>query len=155
MQKFFFALSLVFLISLKCQAARIAIAPADNRVSIPDVITIYSEWIKDKGNKYDLNLTINNAHQKGIIVLLKEMHCFRGAVEGELKHTFFNTGERTIDFKRGQSKSMTLVCHLKSKGEGNYRIVLDQVYENASGDRKTIGKELAKAVDWHVRIAAD
>jgi len=88
-------------------------------------------------------------------VLLKEMQCYRGGLRGELAHTFFNTGERTINFARGQEKSFNLICKLGEKASegGEYRIVVGSVYENASGDGKTIGKVLKKDVEWKVRIA--
>jgi hypothetical protein len=143
----------VFLVCSYSFAGKVDIAVSDNKVTKAGIISLYAEWVKDKGKKYDIGFNIRNESDKGIIVLLSEMRCYRGKEEGVLKHTFFNTGEKTINFRSGELKSMTLVCRLTTKEEGEYRITVGHVYANASGDGKTLGKELLKNVEWKVRIA--
>jgi hypothetical protein len=134
-------------------AGRTDIAESDNKVTKPGVISLYAHWVKDKGKKYDIGYNMKNEHDKGIIVLLSEVHCYRGSSQGQLKHTFFNTGERTINFGAGELKSFNLVCQLGAENKGEYKITVGNVYENASGDGKTMGKVLAKDVVWKVKIA--
>lgn len=148
-------ISLLGFCSLTSFAGRTEIAAQDNKVTKPGVITIYADWVKNKGKKYDINMTFINEHDKGIIILIKEMRCSKGKRDGEIKHTFFNTGERTIDFGAGQKKQFNLVCVLGEKAEGPYQVRVANVYENASGDGKTMGKVLAKNVEWKVNIAED
>jgi hypothetical protein len=140
--------------SVPCLAGKVEISPADNKVTIPGVVTLYGEWIKEKGKKYDLSFAIQSEAPKNIIIQLSDMHCSHGDMQGELEHTFFNVGEKVINFKPHELKKFTFVCKIGSKVEtGEYKIVVDTVYENASGDGKTLGKGLAKEVEWKVRIA--
>jgi hypothetical protein len=104
--------------------------------------------IKDKGAKYDIKFAISNLSDKNIIILLSEMSCYRGHMMGILKHTFFNTGERTIDFKAGQMKEFKMVCDYGSKMKGDYKISIRKVYENPNGDGATKGKVITENIDW-------
>lgn len=143
-------------VSLSAFAGKVDIAESDNKITVPNVISLSAEWIKDKGKKYDIHFKMHNEHSKPIVVLLSEMTCYRGGMLGELAHTFFNTGERTIDFGAGQLKAFNLVCKIGEKGGkngGEYSIKLANVYENPSGDGKTLGKVLKTNVEWKVRIA--
>lgn len=114
------------------------------------VLTIRAAEVKDKGKKYDvIGLSLTNETEKNIIVLLNDLICYRGNVQGTVKHTFFNTGERTIDMGARQKKSFNIVCKLGEKVKaGDYRIVVARVYDNPSNDRRTTGKEIAKDVEW-------
>lgn len=111
-------------------------------------IVIWASWVKPKGDKYDLNLNIENTTSDFVIVFLSDLACFQGDQKGDLKHTFFNTGERTIDFGPHQHKDFNAVCRLASDGVGDYRIVVGSVFSNPSHDRKTSDKEIAKNVEW-------
>ena len=146
---------LVVLVPTLSHASKIDIAPEGNRLTKAGLVSLWSDWIKNKGKKYDISFHIKNESEKPIIIMLGEMHCFRGSVEGELKHTFFNTGEKTINFRGSETKNFTLVCQLDEKLKGDYRILVKQVYENAGGDGKTLGKVLGKDLDWKVSIAGE
>src|SRR4051794_17629104 len=75
----------------------------ENKMEAKGVMTMTVAWIKDKSKKFDINVTIRNDNNtSGIIIFLHDMGCQRGGVTGSLKHTFFNTGERTIDFRPNQ-----------------------------------------------------
>lgn len=121
----------------------------ENQMVAKGVLTAYVGWIKDKGGKFDLNLSIHNEDgDKGLIVFLSDMGCERGKVRGELKHTFFNTGERTIDFKPNQTKSFNLVCKVEGKTAGDFKLSINRAYDNPSLDGKTVGKVIAKNLTW-------
>ena len=83
--------------------------------------------------------------------MMGEIQCYHGASQGVLKHTFFNTGERTIDFAPTETKSFNAVCDLQGeKGTGDFRIVIGSVYSNAAGDGKTRGELLAKDIELKI-----
>jgi len=106
-------------------------------------------WIKDKGNKYDLKLSLKNTTNTPTIVYLHDLECFKNNVRGELKHTFFNTGERTIDFKSGQMKSFNMVCNLGGDVRGkDFKIAVSTIYDNPSGDGKSSGKKVDGPIVW-------
>lgn len=143
-----------FSLSFAAHAGKIEISESDNRVTVPGVISLSAEWVKDKGKKYDVHFKMRNEHDKPIIVLFREMQCWRGSLIGELKHTFFNTGEKTIDLHRAEMKEMNLVCRLSEEAKGGeYRLVVGSVYENASGDGHSLGKVLKHNITWQVMIA--
>lgn len=150
-----YVLTLSFILSVCSYAGRIDISPEGNRLTKAGIVSLWADWIKNKGEKYDIGFHIRNEGEKPIIIMLRGMRCYRGGGEGELKHTFFNTGEKTIDFRAGETKKFTLVCEIGEKYKGDYRIVVGRVYENTGGDGKTLGKVLAKDVDWKVSIAED
>ena len=111
-------------------------------------VAVWTNWLKDKGKKFDLQFNIQNEGKKDIIILLSDMSCFHGSVAGTLKHTFFNTGERTIDIHPGQLKSFNLVCNMGGESQGDYKILISRVYENPNGDGKTRGKAIVNDLEW-------
>ncbi len=122
---------------------------AQSEAKVDGVISVWPSWIKDKGKKFDLQLNIVNLDQKqGIIVMLQDMSCKRGDIVGTLKHTFFNTGERTIDLKPGQAKSFNMVCTLPAIVKGDYLVTFGKVYANPKLDGYTQGPVLAQSLVW-------
>ena len=101
-----------FLLTQASWAGRIQLSPAANKVQKKNVIAVWAEWVKDKGEKFDVRLGIQNIGDTPMIVLLRDIGCTKGKSKGNMKHTFFNTGEKTIDFQGGETKTMNLVCRL-------------------------------------------
>lgn len=118
------------------------------KVNRKGVLSVTSRWIKDKGHKFDINLEIENLNKAPIIVYLRDIKCQRGDRGGHLKHTFFNTGERTIDFTEGEIKNFKLVCDHAQKAEGPFKITIKKVYSNPDGDGESRGKVIAKDIVW-------
>jgi len=136
-------------VAFQASASEKFIPDPENQMKAKDIVTASVPWIKDKGGKFDVSLTIHNENpEKGMIIFLNDMGCFRGKVRGELKHTFFNTGERTIDFKPNETKTFTLVCRVSGETRGDFRLTMSKVYSNPSMDGKTIGKVIAKDLAW-------
>ncbi len=150
----FLAATLGFLLVMAC-AGKKEIIPTQSSKVLGGVITMNAEWIKDKGKKFDLRLAISNESKKPIIILLGEMRCSRGDSQGQLVHTFYNTGERTIDFRIGQRKTFNMVCKYGAKSKGDYKITVGQVYEDKWGDGVTKGKVLATNLEWSMPETKD
>ena len=151
MKHLFVAVSLLGLMA--CGGKKVVMTEG-NQAKADGVLGMTVAWVKDKGSKYDIRLTLTNERdEEGVIVYLHDVHCYKGALKGEAKHTFFNTGERTIDFKPGESKSFNLVCRVGSETTGPVRINIARVYENPSNDGKTAGKVIAKNIDWKSSVA--
>ena len=117
-------------------------------VQIGKAGSTWVNWIKDKGEKYDFELVVKNESNKGMIIFLSDISCYRGNAMGEVKHTFFNTGERTIDFKPNEMKKFTLVCAYGSKTAGDFSVKIAQAFDNPNNDGKTTGKVIGKAIEW-------
>ncbi|MEZ4814372.1 MAG: hypothetical protein R3A80_04095 [Bdellovibrionota bacterium] len=117
------------------------------------IMEAHVDWLKDKGSKFDFGLTLTNLTESGVIVYLHDISCKKGATAGEAKHTFFNTGERTIDFKAGQSKKFKLVCKLHTKIDSNkFSVGLRRISSNPSNDGKTVGKLLYKNLNIPITL---
>jgi len=140
---------LLLLASLNAVASDRFVPGPDNKAEAKGILTVTVGWIKDKGSKYDINLIMRNEKtDAGIIVFLSDLGCQRGEVTGSLKHTFFNTGEKTIDFRPHQTKDFNLVCKVEGKPKGDFKISVASVYSNPSLDGKTVGKVIAKDLRW-------
>ena len=139
-------LPLLFLVA-SC-ASKKNLDPNVAKVSRDGVISVTARWVKDKGDKFDLNLMVENLNEKAIIVYLKDIRCQRGTQGGRLKHTFFNTGERTIDFRSGEIKDFNMVCDHYKKSGGPFKINITKVYSNPEEDGETRGKVIAEDVEW-------
>lgn len=129
-------------------ANKLTLSPTINKVEAKDVAAVWGEWLKDKSNKFDVRLGIENKSKAGIIVLLQDMDCAKGKAKGKMKHTFFNTGERTIDFQPGEIKSFNMVCRLAFPATGYMEVRVAKVYANPNGDGKTRGKVIAENLVW-------
>jgi hypothetical protein len=101
-------------------------------------------WVKAEAGKYDFELVLRNQADVGIIIFLGEMQCYRGERPGTLKHTFFNTGERTIDLRSGEAKELKLVCRHGEGATGDFRVKFPKVYANPNNDGATTGKVIAR-----------
>lgn len=117
-------------------------------VTAPGVASMWINWVKDKGKKFDFEMVIKNESDKGIIIFLYEISCDRGNRHGEVKHTFFNTGERTIDFRPHEQKKFGLVCRYDEETKGEYKVTIGSIYDNPSGDGKITGKKIANNLVW-------
>lgn len=136
-----------------CGAKKVDLTPAEAQMKKDGVLSMNVEWVKDKKKKYDIRMTIRNEAKSPIIVKLGDMQCFRGERQGVLRHTFFNTGERTIDFRIGEQKVFQMVCDLGQKTEGPFKIVFGRIYDNPSNDGATIGKVISESVEWKANDA--
>lgn len=121
-----------------------------DKVAIKEgVISMWADWVKPKGKKFDMHFHIKNESEKTIIVMLRDMNCMRGDKTGQIRYTFFNTGERMIDLGPGIDKHANMVCDLGvDVGGGDFKVNLARVYDNPSHDGKTPGEVLAVGIKW-------
>jgi hypothetical protein len=146
-------ITLLAAFSFAACSKKVEIKPEQSKVETHG-LGLQVNWLKDKGSKFDLELAVSNNTGKDIVINLGDISCFRGTSQGMLKHTFFNTGERVMDFRSGQMKIFRLVCTMGGKPEGDFRILINNVYENSNGDGSSTGKVLLKKVEWKAAAAA-
>lgn len=135
-----------FLTLAACGSAQIH--PETATVTPNKVIDMKANWVKDKSKKWDIELAMTNKSEKDIIIMLSDLQCSRGNTNGMLHHTFFNTGERTIDFHKSQTKIFRLVCDTGTPTEGDFKIVINRIYDNPSADGTTKGKVVGDRITW-------
>ena len=130
-----------------CGHGKIAPDP-QNVATKKGVISAWADWIKPKGKRYDMHFHVKNESNAAIVVRSGDMNCFRGATQGEMKYTFFNTGERLIDLGIGQDKGANLVCTFPMAATGDFRVVIRRVFDNPSNDGKTTVNVVAENIEW-------
>lgn len=149
MKKFCFALTTLILIN-SCASKKYDTTHIGPK-GINEIFVVDVKWIKDKGKKYDLRIKLANNSNNGLIVMLNDLSCFKGEIMGTISHTFFGTGERTIDLKARETKEFNAVCKIGVKVDGSYKLVVRRVFENPSDDGKTKGKILLKEIVWQFK----
>jgi hypothetical protein len=121
---------------------------AQNIASKKGVVSAWADWVKPKGKKYDMRFHFKNESTGSIIVKSSDVSCFRGAVQGEMHYTFFNTGERTIDLGVGQNKGANMVCSFPAVLTGDFKVTIARVFDNPSNDGKTAVNVIANDLVW-------
>lgn len=144
MTKYF--LFFLFALSIGCSSKKVL--DHNNAVSKTGVVKVWANWVKDKGKKFDIQFVVENLSDKGIIIYLNDIQCARGKRTGRIKHTFFNTGERTIDFRGGEIKQFNLVCTIGAKADGPFNMRVVKVYDNPEEDGESRGKVIAQNIVW-------
>jgi hypothetical protein len=139
------ALALFLSLVMSCSHKTVAITPQATAAQT-DTFALQFNWIKDKGKKYDMQLTVKNGLSKNVLFYLTDLNCFRGSVQGTLKHTFFNTGHRTFKYHPGGTEKFNMVCNLGQESTGAYKITIGHLYENPNGDGKTQGNQIAENI---------
>lgn len=124
------------------------LSPAENTVTERGAVACWGEWIKDKGEKFDIGFGIRNESKDSIIIFLHDIVAGRGDAEGPVKHAIFGIGEKTIDFVPGQTKTLTLVCESVDAKPGPYHVTIRKVYTNPNRDGRTYGDVIADDVKW-------
>lgn len=141
--RIFFAIAL--LVSFGCSSKKVL---SENNAVTQGPVKVWANWVKDKGEKFDIQFLMENIHTKPVIVKLHDVQCARGKRGGNLQHTFFNTGERTIDIMPGEVKQFNFVCTVGVKTAGAFNMRLNRVYDNPEKDGATLGKVIAKNIIW-------
>lgn len=127
-----------------CSHHKVKLDQSQTKADASGVASMWISMIKEKGRKFDATLHIRNESKDKIIILLGDMDCSQGSETGTLKYTFFNTGERIIDFGPNQEKSFIVVCKLPERTKtGEFAITAHHIFDNPSGDRTHPGKEIA------------
>ena len=143
----FTAALVIVLFQVSACSKRVQLTAESNRTEKGGIVAS-ANWLKDKGSKYDIQFSITNNFERDVIINLHDISCSKGSVPGTIKHTFFNTGERRIDLKNGESKNFNFVCRLSSKTDGPYKVTIRRVYDNPTGDGIKTEKVLVENIVW-------
>jgi len=125
------------------------ITPASNEaVEESGSFRITATEVVDKEEKWNVRTNVQNlTNDKTILFFIRQMHCFRGEHEGALEHAFAGIGERKINIAPASSKSFNFLCSFESaQKSGAFRIEVERIFSNPSGDGATPGATLAKDV---------
>jgi hypothetical protein len=109
------------------------------------VITVTAAWIKDKKDKYDVNLKLTNDSAKTILMFVGDTKCGRGGDMGG--KVDIHSDRRSIDLRNGESRDLVLTCRFEDKKTGDFAITF-KIFDNPSNDSNTPGKVLADKLTW-------
>ncbi len=130
-----------------CAINHTSLVPEDNKVTSGGVLAVWSDWIVEKGDKFDVQLHFQNLSKKAIVFFAHDISGAKGDSPGRIGFPVFGIGERTVDLGPGEIKSMVLSCK-HGPGTGDFKIAVNKVFENPTGDGKTPGQEIASGVEW-------
>ena len=140
--------ALALLTSLAACASKQIMTAENSKTTSNKLIEMNADWVKVKGSNFDVEIEVRNISKNDIIFMLNDMDCMRGEAHGVLKHTFFNTGERVIDFRAGQSKKFRMVCKVTGKATGDAKVIISKIFDNPTHDGATRGAVLGGPVGW-------
>lgn len=140
---------LLAFLALSC--ARIT-PPMTTAVEQPETVRLSIEALDPTlSKKWVFTMRLHNLSEASQIVLLHDLHCFRGDVEGELAFRVFGIGERTMDLHPGEQKTFDFDCQFSETPmprDGPYRLVVAKVFSNPSGDGSSPGPVIARDLAW-------
>lgn len=109
------------------------------------VVSITSQWIKDKKDKYDVQMKFTSMAPKTILMFVGDIKCGRGTdMSGTVD---IHSDNRKIDLRNGEVRDITLTCRLGKDLDGDF-VVTAKVFENPTGDSQTPGKVLVEKLTW-------
>ncbi|MFT7625451.1 MAG: hypothetical protein ACI9WU_004642, partial [Myxococcota bacterium] len=121
-------------------ATRAPLIRGENEVYVEGLVSIWGSWVKDKGDKFDVSLSIQNRGRRGIFVRRRDLLCARGDRWGELS-VLRGGDRRRIRLRPGQTARLTVVCRLaNARIRGDYRIILGHVFEEPRRRRRRRAK---------------
>jgi hypothetical protein len=134
-----------------CGSQKIVPNSGDIVLSQKGLLDFTVSWVKDQSKAFETEVRISNTGEKSILIFQNDFLCYRGDIQGQLKASFFDKKEKTLDFKPGDVKLLKLVCDLQNPTKGPFKLVLKKVVEDKdSNGKKDIWTEviLAKDITW-------
>ncbi|MCX6112083.1 MAG: hypothetical protein NTY22_02190 [Proteobacteria bacterium] len=129
--------------------------------SSSDTLKIEGNWIKDKGKKFDLSVSITNIANKEILIKRVDMICKKGDHLGYYdrirnEHTNIQSNNpQYLVFEPGEMKRFHFTCYLDVKyKDKDFYFIVKKVFENNSKDIDTPAKGslLAKDIEMHIKL---
>ncbi len=113
-------------------------------------IEISANWIKSKGDKADIKVTITNKTAKILEIHPQDVHCMRDSETGFFRHEFVTPpyyGQ--IRLSPNETRTNMVFCDFKSKtlNAKNFALKVDKIYE-ADGKDDEKSKKIAENVNW-------
>jgi hypothetical protein len=137
-----------------CGGHRRMLAPDSNTQTREGVLSVWADWVVDKGDKFDVELNLQNRSDRTLVLFSQDITGARGTTPGVVKHGHFGLGERAIDLSPGQLKTFTFVCVHGKGARGDFSLRLGKIFDNPSNDRKTPGDVMAEGLEWRLPESA-
>jgi len=109
------------------------------------VLSSSASWIKEKPKKFDIQVMLTNQSNKAEIVWLKDIHCSRNGLKGDVTMVDARHGDFPISLKPNVPKTLIFTCDYNREVKaGDFKFNITRVYDNPSGDGRTNGQVIAK-----------
>lgn len=116
------------------------------KAAVKGIASLEAEWVKDKGDKWDVSLKFTNESSATILFFAGDMKCARGKEESP--NVDIHSDRRTIDLRTKESRTVLITCRgLTPKGNGDFRVTM-KAFSNPTGDSNTPGKVLIEKMTW-------
>ena len=130
--------------------ARTKLIKNENAVLVEGLFEVWGQWVKDKGRKLDLKLTIANDFNAPILIRTRDVHCSRGERWGEVHFIDRHRSDTAIHVHPGRSTQLLLVCQLAEPVPGDIRVLFSHVFEDPHDSMAGVGELLASDIEWMV-----
>jgi len=126
-----------------------------------NILKIEGNWIKDKGKKFDLSVSMTNIAKKEILVKRADMICKKGDHLGYYdrihnEHTNIQSNSpQYLVFEPGEKKKFHFTCYLDLKyNDKDFYFIVKKVFKNNSKDIDTPAKGslLTQDVEMHIKL---
>ena len=117
--------------------------------SKPGTMSMWIEWIKDKGDKYDYRLHLeNDSPNKDLLIRVNHIECYRDGKRGVTKNSYLKLASMSIPLFPGQKLDFNSFCYFNEETKGDFKIVIRNVYDNPTKDGITAGKVVVSDLTW-------
>lgn len=146
------------LIASACGHKQVLVDQSTAAKTEKNVITVVVGALKEKRNKFDMQLALTNESAKAEIIWIKDVQCSGSGRDGTVSVQGFSRDASTaITLKPEETKTYFFVCDLNVPPVGPYRVTIARVFENPSGDgmmgTKIIGKNVV--IEQAAKLHAD
>ena len=139
------AIVLCLLVTAAC-SKRQTVAMTPSQADAP--ISMSANWIKPRGKRVDLQVTIANKSEKSVEIQPQDFQCFRDAEMGTLTHKFDNPPHYgSVRLAPSQSRTELVICNFPTAGNGVYSLKVAKLYESRD-DGENGTKKLAEKLSW-------
>ena len=106
--------------------------------------------LKDHGDSFEGGMSLRNVSDVDLIMFVHDFSCLKKETYGLFR--FMDDPERsryTLLVRAKEEVSFPISCELSAHETKNpFLIRVSKVYENPSGDGRTLGKNIVKNVEW-------
>ena len=120
-----------------------------NVVTVDGLISVWATWLKDKDDKLDVRLHIENDASHGLLVRMRDLHCSRGERWGQVRLLGAPRDAATLHFEAQEKYTFTMVCDFGDDPTGDFRVLLGAVFEEPR-ERPGAAELIATDIEWNI-----
>lgn len=137
----YFRLMLVLFMISACASKKL-VSGEDRATDKKSGVSLWSSWVKDKEDKFDIELFLSNDSDEVRIVKSQNVHCFRGKTRGKVEMDA--NRDNLIQLNPGEIYKFVVICRYYKKMMGDYKVSIKKIHNEPEGDakQKVVGKNI-------------